>query len=200
MNGAELQTLTPIDWLSGTTNELVSDMDFRKAISGLRWRAEATYAGRIARAVAKFSSENSGRLPTDIAQVRQFLPEPMEDRIFDRFEMVPMETLATSMEGDWAITQKGPVDQEYDMMIMASDKGLGSGSFEETELLRALTPAIRAYYAANGSMPDDLAQISSFTTTPQQQAALQKAVQMLQSMSPQTRAQTLQLMQRLRPK
>jgi hypothetical protein len=90
---------------------------------------------------------------------------------------------------------------EYDMRLAAGPATSGGGSFEQSEMLKTLTPAIRAYASANnGDLPTDPGQLSAYVTTPEEQAVLQKGIKMYEAASPEQRAFQLKMLQRLRLK
>jgi RNA polymerase sigma factor (sigma-70 family) len=200
----ELQAVTQDDWLIAAQADLKTDADFRRALSRLRFSAENKYVRRMVTAVKKYAEENAGQLPADLLQVRSNFDPPVEDAILQRYEIVPAASLPTltlqELDG-WVITQKAPVDMEYDSRLAAGPAMWGSGSFEQSEMVKTLTPALRAYAEANnGNLPTEPNQLATYVTTPEEQAALQKGIKMFEAESPEHRALDLKLMQRIRLK
>ena len=203
-NIPELQALTQSDWLAQAKDDLNTDKDFRKALSWLRLSAENKYARRMVSAIQKYAQEHGGQLPADLLQIKSAFEPPIEDAILRRYEIVPAASLPTltlqELEG-WVITQKAPVDVEFDNRMAAGPAVWGSGSFEQSEVVKTLTPALKAYVAANnGNFPTEPGQIEPFLATPDERAALQKAAKMYDSESPEQRAFNMKLLQRLQLK
>jgi len=179
----ELDFLTEDDWLRATMRgDLKSDADYRRALAELRSYVEGRFADRIARAVVKYSFANGGQLPTDTSQLTAYLDPPIDSIILQRYDIVRGDSLPgipIPAATEWLVTQKNAVDLEYDMRLASCQGGVGStGSFELSEALIALAPLINAYVSANnGQLPNDLAPLAQYVTTPDQQAALDKMVQ-----------------------
>ena len=162
--------------------DLKSDADYRRALAELRSCVEGRFADRIARAVVKYSSANGGQLPTDTSQLTAYLDPPIDSIILQRYEIVRGDSLPgipIPAATEWLVTQKNAVDLEYDMRLASCQGGVGStGSFGLSEALITLAPLINAYVSANnGQLPNDLAPLAQYVTTPDQQAALDKMVQ-----------------------
>ena len=148
-------------------------------------------------------------MPADLSQLKPYFRTPIDDAILQRYEIVPADSLPTITlpgVGGWVITQKAAVDLEYDTRIVAArtDSGMaygGSGSFEQSEIVKLLTPAIQKYCSANNQrMPSDPAQLAAYVTTPEARGALEKAIKEYESESPEKRAESLKMLERLRPK
>lgn len=178
----ELEFVNERDWFMATLRtNLESEADYRDALGQLRFQVENRYAYRIAGAVSKYSKANGGQLPADTSQLTAYFDPPVDNAILQRYEIVrgdSLPTIPTPGPSEWVITQKNAVDLEYDVRVAAAPSGGGSGSFELSEIISTLTPAISAYVSANnGQLPNDLAQLNPYATTPDQQAALEKMVQ-----------------------
>ena len=81
------------------------------------------------------------------------------------------------MGGNSVITEKAPVDPEFDNRWAIGPSGFGSTNYQPPDISAAIAtmdPALKAYAAANnGKQPSDPSQILPYLTTPQQQAAYQ---------------------------
>jgi hypothetical protein len=191
----EFQFLTEQDWLGAAKNKLETDADFRTALSQLRYSAENLVAHRLGAAVKQYSESHGGQFTTDISQLKPYLKPPVDDSILQRYEILPGDSLPSvplPAIGEWVITQKSAMDPEYDSRIAVGPFGSGSASFEESEVLKALTPAINAYLAANsGQLPEDPAKLVSYVRTPAEQAALQKAIKEFNGLSIEERTAAL---------
>ena len=191
------------------------EADFREALSGLRSQAEIKYAQRMVPAVTKYAQEHGGQLPADLLQIKSSFEPPIEDAILRRYDIVPATSLPSlamqSREGlptvtpqdleSWVITQKAPVDMENDSRVAVGPSVFGYGSFEQSEMTKALMPALKAFAAANnGSKPTEVSQLEPYATTPEQQAALQKYQKMYDEEGPVNRAHDKKILERLQVK
>lgn len=95
---------------------LDSDDDYRAAARLLRANAEAPVQQALFRALGQYGRDNNGQFPTDLSQLQPWFESPVDDAILQRYEIVPTSSLISELRpgGDWAITQKAPVDAEYD--------------------------------------------------------------------------------------
>lgn len=124
---------------------------------------------------------NKGQFPTDISQLQPYFNPPVDDLILQRWEVAPQSTVPSLRMGSMMVTQIAPVDADYDARY-AVGNGWGTAGPESwdapgTGPATVLLPAMKAYAAANNGMqPEDLSQLAPFLTTPEQQAALQKAL------------------------
>ena len=81
------------------------------------------------------------------------------------------------MAGDTVITEKAAVDDNFDIRYGIGPYGLGSTDFLSSETRNIIEPVWKAFAADhNGHEPDDVAQLMPYASTPEQQAAVRKAV------------------------
>lgn len=126
---------------------------------------------------------NNQRFPTDISQLQSYFNPPLDPAIPQRYAVMPSSTVPNvSMGGDWMVTQKAAVDGDYDTRFVIGPNGYGStgpGGFEPLPQQDTLSTIYQSYVTANnGQKPTDPSQLLPYATTPEQQAALQKAIQM----------------------
>jgi hypothetical protein len=100
------------------------------------------------------------------------------DTILSRWQIVPQSDIDNvRVGGDWVVTEKAPVDPEFDQRWAIGQGGYGSSNYQPPEISAAIAtvdPAMKAYAAANnGKEPADPSQILPYLTTPEQQAAYQ---------------------------
>jgi hypothetical protein len=179
----ELQLLKEQDWLNATQNKLDTEKDYRRALSQLRNIAEGKLAEEIRPALTQYAKENNGQFPTELSQLQPFFKSPVDDALLQRWEIAPADKVPNvRMGGDWIVTQRAAVDEEYDTCMVIGVGGYGSTNFKTAASDRdcipdknTLEPAYKAYLAANGGKePTDPAQIAPYLTTPEQQAAFQR--------------------------
>ncbi|MGO9243233.1 MAG: hypothetical protein ACLPT4_01250 [Verrucomicrobiia bacterium] len=111
----ELQFLSEDDWIGEVDDPLVTDDDYRSAMTRLRDSADAVFAPRAFAALQQYAQVNNGQFPTDLSQLNPYFESPIDDAILQRFEIVPTKSLVSSLAelgGDWLITQKAPVNKE----------------------------------------------------------------------------------------
>ena len=73
----ELQLLSEQDWLNeAAAHKFNSDEDIREAMSNLRWKAKNEFSRQVNAALAKFRKANDQRLPSDPAELAQYLESP----------------------------------------------------------------------------------------------------------------------------
>lgn len=185
----ELRLLSERDWMDAARGNLETEEDYRRALSHLRTIAENKVAQSLQPAVAAFVKANQGQFPTDLSQLQSYLKTPMEEAVFQRWEIAPASKVSNVvLGGDWIITQKSVVDPDLDTAVVIGPNGSGSTNYktraDNTQLtadINILNVAYKAYQAANGGKnPSDPGQLSSYLTTDEQRAALQR-IQALRS-------------------
>lgn len=195
----ELRFVDEFDWLQAARRELKTENDYRKALSLLRTSGEGKFATQAEMALRKYLKANDDRFPTELAQLKPYfaphLVPPIDDAILQRWNIVPTTNGNSGFGGDWVITQKSPVDEDYDARCWIGPNGqgqVGMGSFKipqvkevtaNTNLVReafvdpndalAVLPALKAYAAANdGQQVANASQLIPYLTTPEQKLAL----------------------------
>ena len=128
----------------------------------------------------KYSPANNGQIASDLSQILPYLESPIENAILQRYQLLPADGLSSiKLGGDWVIALTVPVDAEYDQQIAIGPNGSGSASFQGAREINTLTPALKAYAAANnGQEPKNPSDLLPYLTTSEQQAAFQKLEQM----------------------
>jgi len=116
----ELQLLTENDWLSATEDaKFDTDANIRKSISKLRSIAKTRLM--IGSTLYNFTQANNGQLPTDLDQLKPYFRTPLDDGLLDaileRYTLLHTGNLSDFPFGEWFITEKAPVDKEYDSRV-----------------------------------------------------------------------------------
>lgn len=114
----ELQFLSENDWIRRVDDPLVTDDDYRSAISWLRMDADGEFAQRTFPALQQYVQVNNGQFPTDLAQLKPYFESPIDDAVLHRYEIVPTKSLVSSLAelgGDKLITEKAPINEELDL-------------------------------------------------------------------------------------
>jgi RNA polymerase sigma factor (sigma-70 family) len=175
----ELQLLSEQQWLDAAMNaKFDTDKAIRQTLADLRHTAENNFASLAQPALSKYMQANNGQFPTDLSQLQPYFETPIGDAILSRWEILPQSALPNQKMGsDWVITEKAPVDPEFDNRWAIGSSGYGNTSYQSPDVSAAIAtmdPAMKAYAAANnGKEPTDPSQILPYLTTPEQQAAYQ---------------------------
>jgi RNA polymerase sigma factor (sigma-70 family) len=175
----ELQLLSEQQWLDAAMNaKFDTDKAIRQTLADLRHTAENNFASLAQPALSKYIQANNGQFPTDLSQLQPYFETPIGDAILSRWEILPQSALPNQKMGsDWVITEKAPVDPEFDNRWAIGSSGYGNTSYQSPDVSAAIAtinPAMKAYAAANnGKEPTDPSQILPYLTTPEQQAAYQ---------------------------
>jgi hypothetical protein len=174
----ELQLATDADWLDAAKGKLDTEEDFRRALAAVRFIVTARFAGELRPALNRYLDGNGGQFPTDISSLQPYLNNSAEGSFLPHYQIVSASALPNmKMGGAFAITQTGPVDEDYDMLVVIGPTGYGSTTFSSEAMVATMAPVIQAFKAANpGQTAADPSQLLPYATTPEQAAALQKAI------------------------
>lgn len=176
LNIPEIQLATEEDWLDATKQPMETEDDYRRALAQLRNVVIGRFAGDMRKAITQFTDKNGGRFPTDPAQLESYLEHSLGPSVWQRYEIRPAGSMPTiKVGGDWIITQKAPIDDEYDGKFVIGPYGTGMTTYNSLATQTVLAPVMKAYVAANpGKQPTDLDQLLPFASTPEQRAAIAK--------------------------
>jgi hypothetical protein len=176
----ELKYLTDANWLNAARDPLVSDKDYRRAFASLRSAGENQFINLMFKALQDYLKERDGQFPSDLSQLKPYFETTPDDAMLQRYAIVPASSIPNmKMGGDWLITVKDPVDEEYDSLWALGAKGLGNTTYQNSTEIAVLAPAMKAYEDAhNGQGPTGPSDLLPYLTTPEQQAAWQKLEQL----------------------
>ena len=172
----ELQLLSEEDWLNAARGKLENDTDYRKALSILRGDGEDKFAPTLQKALKDYMKQNGNAVPTELSQLKPFLPPNTDDALLERWEIAPASTIKSlGLGGDVLITERAAVDDVFDRRHGIGPYGLGTTDFLSSETRLIIEPLWKAFTADhNGHDPDEIAQLMPYATSPEQQAAVQK--------------------------
>lgn len=123
----ELRFLPADSWLKSAEWTRVTDEEYASWMSSQRSNAEMKFADMAFKALKRYAAANHGSFPTDLSQLDPYFEVPVEDIILQRYHIVPTKSLHLKFlqeaGGDWVITQKAPVNRQYDMRITIGLKG-----------------------------------------------------------------------------
>jgi RNA polymerase sigma factor (sigma-70 family) len=125
----EFQFLSENDWLTAAKDaDLDSDAGIRKALSKLRSIAKNKFGHLASGALDKYVRENNGQLPADLSQLKPHFETPVDDSVLSRYEMLQAGKANDLSRDTWVISEKAPVDREYDSHLYVGLNGR-SGSW-----------------------------------------------------------------------
>ncbi len=194
----ELQLVTEQDWRMAipAQNPLKTERDCRVAMSNLRRFGEQKFIPKLQAALKQYLSAHNGQYPTDLSQLQLYFNPTMDPAILDRWEIVRYEASPNTGTGKWVVTQKAPVDAQFDMQQLIEPDRVSFTPFRLSSLANAvLGPAISAYYAATGKVPSEPADLVAYVTTEAERRELQKQTIVFQQLSPEQRANLLKQIQ-----
>jgi RNA polymerase sigma factor (sigma-70 family) len=176
----ELKYLTDANWLNAARDPLVTDKDYRRAFAQLRSAGENQFIMQIQKALQDYLKASNEQFPSDISQLKSYFETTPDDTMLQRYAIVPASSIPNmKMGGDWLITVKNPVDEEYDSLWALGPKGFGTTTYQGSKEASVLAPALKAYEDAHsGQDPTNPSDLLPYLRTPEQQAAYQKLEQM----------------------
>lgn len=172
----ELQFLTEEDWLGVAKDaKLDSDEEVRKAFSALRNAAKSKFTPKLQTALQRYVAANGNQFPADIMLLAPLFEPPVDASILRRYEMLPPGTPGSIEAGSWQISEKGPVDEDFDTLHRVSLHGRGSGSVNR---LRTALEQARSLFAKNnnGQMPKETSELVPYLS-PADAAEVQQKLQ-----------------------
>ena len=111
----ELQWLNESDWLNAAQDaSFDTDVNIRRALSGLRSRAKAHLYPILQNALLAFVKANNEQLPDDLSRHRPYFEKPLDDAILQRYKLLRTGDTKGFGALDWVIAEKAPVDKEHD--------------------------------------------------------------------------------------
>jgi RNA polymerase sigma factor (sigma-70 family) len=179
----EIQFLTDWQWLNIARD---ADLDSEKGIAGalgeVRSEATQTFATMMQQALLKYMAVNNGNLPSDTLQLKSFFDTPVDDSILQRYEVLSNEQQSVSWLQDAVIAEKPSAvvisSNFMDRPVAIGPKYIGDGPVPESKNLtfpKVLVSVMQAYQSENsGQTPSDLSKLEPYITTSEQEAALQK--------------------------
>jgi len=179
MNIPEIAALaTEEDWLEAAKNEMTTEGDYRRALSRLRTLAVQRFIPFASQALKQYLDSHGGAFPTDPAQLQPYLKQPLNPAIWQRYDVQPASNVPNlGMGGDWIITTRQFVDEDFDMKFVIGPNGSGATSAFSPRQDASFVAVLKAYTAANsGQDLDDFNKLLPYATTPEQRQAVQKAI------------------------
>jgi|SRR5581483_10671532 RNA polymerase sigma factor (sigma-70 family) len=177
----EMQLLGDNDWLAAVQNwGLSNDKEYRRGMADLRHAAQDAFVPKLSDALHRYLKASGDQFPNDLSKLAPYFDSPANPAILQRYEIVPEQFIDSVKMGPWAITQKAPVDEEYDNRNVIGAYGTGGTEFRtsmHSGVEKLMAPVLNAFLAANnGQLPTSPSDLLPYATTPEQQTMLQKAI------------------------
>lgn len=125
----ELQLLTEKNWLDAVKNteQLETDADYRQALGNLRSIAKGEFAELVRSALRDYATANDGQLPGNLAQLKSYFKESVDDAILQRYVLLQTGKLADVPKTQFLFAENAPpVDKEYDLFFQFKMQGVRS--------------------------------------------------------------------------
>ena len=196
----ELRFVTEDDWLRVTMTGFetdargITDESYRRSLVSLRNLGKNKFAGMASQALMGYEFSHDHHFPTHVLQLKPHFSEPIEDALLQRYGIFPSTTFPGSRaSGNWVIAEITSPDEDLNYRYIIHENGSSSARFNEATskediaqlnaqmrlLAETLVPVATAYAAAHaGNPPPTPEQLVTFATTPEQQAALQKLIEL----------------------
>ena len=164
----EMQFLTDKNWFDAIKDlkQLDTDDDFRRAFSKLRNIAKNEFGNVLQKALREYTDANNGQLPQDLAQLKPFFTQPVDDAVLQRYQLLRTGAVADVPRSEYLIADIAPlVDEEHDASYRFSLNGTNSRIGGATE--DAIQEAGMQFAAANnGLLPTNPSQLAAYLKKP----------------------------------
>jgi hypothetical protein len=151
----ELALLTDLDWLTLARQlQFDSEEDLRKARAVTRDLAFSKFANVLRQALRDYAMAATGAPLSDVFQLVPYFKPSIDAATLERYEIAGPASLSASRDSK-TITERAPVDEEFDTRHTVSLDGLGEGSspWVANFLLNAALDSFHAFSAANNGQP-----------------------------------------------
>lgn len=169
----ELQFATEEDWLDAAKEKLETLDDYRRALGKLRNLATARFTPLAFEALQAFIKANPGQQPTDTLQLQAYLGRPLDPALLQRYAVKPRSAVPNIGVGEWILTQKRVVDEEYDAQVAIGTRGMGTTNWG----VGAFHAVFKAFRQANpGQSASNPEVLLPYATTPEEKEAVQRKI------------------------
>ena len=126
MDIPELQYLDEGDWLHFAKEaDLDSEIGMRKALADVRKQAKDRFAPIAMQAFGEFTKASGGQPPLSLEQLRPYFPDSVDSSLLNRYQLIPAP-VGTQLGSLMILSEKAPVDPEYDTQFMIGPTGWSS--------------------------------------------------------------------------
>jgi hypothetical protein len=130
----ELKYMTDTKWLeiagSHSQDQFDSETGNKRLMASARNLAQIDFAlSEFSKALQQYAKDNDGHFPADLSELEPYFKSPVDDSILQRWEILPMSSLPDTIrvDGDWAITQKEPINPGMDQRVAIGMNGTHLG-------------------------------------------------------------------------
>lgn len=162
----EMALLSNLDWLAlaRQLGDGESELDFRKLRAAVRAAATERFTGLLREALRQYTAATNGMLPADVSQLAPYIHVPIEPTAFQRYEMTATGKVPRNGH---VLTERAPVDADYDTRYSVSPNGSGAGPWSIAFMRTAIDDAMKAFANANnGARPKGEADLLPFVRDP----------------------------------
>ena len=160
----ELQLLDEKGWFDAVKgmNQLETDDDFNKAFSNARNIAKNQFGSLLQQALRAYTAANAGALPQDLAQLKPFFDQPIDDSVFQRYKLLQTGQLSDLPDHSYLVAENAPLlDEDNDATYKFTLYGTDSHSGNRTE--DAVKDSVIQYANAHDDLlPTDPAQLTPY--------------------------------------
>jgi hypothetical protein len=177
----EMQLLTEKNWFEAVKDlkQLDTDDDFSRAFSNTRNIAKSEFGQLLQKALRDYTTANNGQLPSDLAQLKPYFSQPVDDTVLQRYKLLHTGSLSDVPHNDYLVADIAPlVDEYHDATYKFSLNGTSSHIGDPIE--DAVKAAgIQYAQAHDGLLPTDAAQITPYLQKPLTQDQVQHVLSKL---------------------
>jgi RNA polymerase sigma factor (sigma-70 family) len=177
----EMQLLTEKNWFEAVKDlkQLDTDDDFSRAFSNTRNIAKSEFGQLLQQALRDYTTANNGQLPADLAQLKPYFSQPVDDTVLQRYKLLHTGSLSDVPHNDYLVADIAPlVDEYHDATYKFSLNGTSSHIGDPIE--DAVKAAgIQYAQAHDGLLPTDAAQITPYLQKPLTQDQVQHVLSKL---------------------
>lgn len=159
----EMQFLTENDWLVAAKNsELITEADFRKALSQLRRKAKGYVTANLQASFKSYMSEHAGEPLSDLQKLIDFVEDPIEKEVLSRFEMDSSYNDPTGVhkKNEIMLIEQDLADEFWDSRLMLSPRGVGIQTVGGLE--QQVLDAISLFEEKNARLPSNAGELESY--------------------------------------
>ena len=116
----ELALSSEDSWIRSADRQRITDEEMQGWMLAPRANARVKFADIAFKALQEYAAANNDQFPADLSDLLPYLKAPADPAMLDRYEIVPASSLLKSLREtgeDWVITQKAPVNEQYDARV-----------------------------------------------------------------------------------
>ncbi len=108
--------------------------------------------GPLKKALVQYVETHDGALPADVTTLAPFMESSITPAMLARYEMLRDGKLMSVPFSDWLLTERAPLDEEFDTRVFISINNRGTEDF--TNVSRPeLQKALRTFMSAHSDQP-----------------------------------------------